>query len=226
MRLQFGIVLSTAVLALMLAPTAKAQGGSCHDPWINLAYNQMYHRAPQGSNNTGECNVTLYGQGHWSSFQDLEAKIRQTKSSACRDPWITQAYAQLYRRAPQGAGDSGECNPVLYGGGHWSSFSDLSQKIAASKRPPAPAAAGETFTVDSQLALRNHLGQVVAPPGGYVIDLGGGRLLAPSAGQVIAAGGGNVIAAGGGNVIAAGGGNFHVQSLGGKFVIHAISVRR
>jgi len=127
---------------LLLVPQAQAQDGSCRDSWINSAYNQLYHRAPEGSGNSGECNIMLYGGGHWLNFPDLENKIRASKATrapqGCRDPWITSAYSQLYHRAPQGSGDSGECNPALYGGGHWSSFPDLENKVRASKATRAP----------------------------------------------------------------------------------------
>lgn len=118
-----------------------AQGGSCRDPWINSAYNQIYHRAPQGSGTTGECNINLYGGGRWSSYGDLYYKVMGSKF--CQDPWIGEAYLLDFHRRPNG----NECSPVNYGGGRWSSFDDLSAKVRqyqaqlASSRytPPPPA---------------------------------------------------------------------------------------
>ena len=206
-----------AAAILAFAASAFAQSGPCRDPWINQAYQQLYHRAPQGSGATGECNISLYGGGHWSSFADLENKIRAAKGGApaapavaarsgCNDPWINQAYQQMFRRAPQGSGATGECNISLYGGGHWSSFADLENKIRDAHTV--------RLHVDGAGALRSANGGLIAAPG-FVAKLPNGSLLSPKPNQtvsvlsagVIAAGGGNVIAAGGGNVIAAGGGN-------------------
>jgi hypothetical protein len=219
---------------LLLVPQAQAQDGSCRDSWINSAYNQLYHRAPEGSGNSGECNIMLYGGGHWLNFPDLENKIRASKATrapqGCRDPWITSAYSQLYHRAPQGSGDSGECNPALYGGGHWSSFPDLENKIRLSKGQFNAGSSGSVrLTVDRQGGLRDQNGRLLVAPGQFLISVKNGngtQMIAPRPGQtilvppgVIAAGGGNVIAAGGGNVIAAGGGN--VIAAGGGNVIAA-----
>ncbi len=205
---RFGIL---SLAAILLSAAAVAQGGSCHDPWINQAYNRLYHRAPNGTGVSGECNINLYGHGHWSSFQDLENKIRASKASPangpCRDPWINQAYNQLYHRAPNGSGVSGECNIYLYGHGHWSSFQDLENKIRMQT---------VRFHVGSNGALLNWRNQVLVPPGQFSLSLNG-RLIQPRAGQVIAVGSGalvspgnsNIIAVGSGSIIAVGSGSFH-----------------
>lgn len=43
----------------------------------------------------------------------------------CANPNITSAFQTALRRAPRGSGNSGECNPVNYGGGSWASQTDL-----------------------------------------------------------------------------------------------------
>ena len=46
--------------------------GQAHDPWIDRAFREAIGRAPQGN----EWNVQNYGHGHWSSYDDLLAKVR------------------------------------------------------------------------------------------------------------------------------------------------------
>jgi len=52
-------------------------------------------------------------------------------SGSCRDPWVTQAIQQVVGRAPQGSGDTGECDYHRYGGGSWTTYNDLVQKVSA-----------------------------------------------------------------------------------------------
>lgn len=219
-----------AIAVLLLCSNfAKAQGGSCHDPWINQGYNAQFHRAPNGSGTAGECNINLYGAGSWTNQQDLFTRIVHSKD--CADPWIGQIYWYLYNRRP----NPNECTVSHYGGGQWSSYMDLANKIQSyqtASRLPA-----NQMLVDSAGNLINNQGSIVATSGSYVIGAGAGNIIAPHAGNVIAAGAGNVIAAGAGNVIAAGGGNViaagagnmagqrTIQSVGGKRVISGTIVR-
>jgi hypothetical protein len=61
----------------------------------------------------------------------------------CRDPWITETITRLVGRAPQGHGDTGECDFRRYGGGTWGSKAELEAHVRAAFNvtPPAPTAA-------------------------------------------------------------------------------------
>jgi len=52
-------------------------------------------------------------------------------SAQCRDPWVSQAVSQVMARAARGQGDTGECYIGNYGGGQWSSYGDLVNKVQA-----------------------------------------------------------------------------------------------
>jgi|GEM_PF-6310054 len=82
--------------------SAHAQAGPCRDPWINQAFHQMYNRPPAGSGTTGECDITRYGNGHWSSYQDLMSKISQHNGAVRSIPPSSAAaqYAPLMRPSP------------------------------------------------------------------------------------------------------------------------------
>lgn len=152
------------VLGLLMGGSQMwAQGGACRDTWINSAFNQIYHRAPQGYGSTGECNINLYGGGRWSSYPDLYNKVLGSKY--CQDPWIGEAYAVAMRRRPVG----NECSSVNYGGGHWSSFDDLVAKVQqyqaqlSTRRyapPPPPAFSGRPSqpSVSSTVTIVNAMG--------------------------------------------------------------------
>jgi hypothetical protein len=143
--------------------------------------------------------------------------LSQAQGGSCKDPWINQAYNQLYHRAPSGSANTGECNIALYGGGHWSSYADLTAKIQASKAPArAPAGvASSAFHLDRNFNIVNPSGAIIARAGTFNLVGGNGVALNPS--SIVAAGGGNIVAAGGGNIVAAGGGNLRtLQSVGSR----------
>lgn len=64
------------------------------------------------------------------------------EAGQCRDPWVTRAVTQVMGRAPIGAGDTGECATTRYGGGHWSGYEDLVNKVkvAFGRTSPPPVA--------------------------------------------------------------------------------------
>ncbi len=155
----------------------------------------------------------------------------------CKDPWINQAYIDLYQRDPVVRNPSvpnavdGECNMNLYGGGHWTSYTDLENKIIAVKGPrrvysPATVQAiqrpASSTTTSSASSISS--GITVDTSHGVVIDHGvstplseiqikdqAGNLLSPAAvAQIVAAGGGNIVAAGGGNATSSGPSNCRV----------------
>lgn len=193
-----------ALAAITMAGTAQA--GTCRDPWVTRAVEQVTGHAPNGSYESGDCSIYNYGGGHWSSYPDLVNKVRahfgmQTSSAGvCHDPWVTRAIRQVMGRAPNGSGNSGECNIYRYGGGHWSSYGDLVNKVkvAFGRVPRIGNAANNRARISPNADPANMIRQ----NGGHVIAPGGGNVIAPGGGNVISAGGGNVISAGGGNVIA------------------------
>lgn len=66
-----------AVLAVAgLTSTGIAAAGECKDPWVTKAVKEVLKRSPMGEGNSGECNIQKYGNGRWSSYNDLVAKVR------------------------------------------------------------------------------------------------------------------------------------------------------
>jgi hypothetical protein len=60
------------------------------------------------------------------SQSDTDAARRR---GPCRDPWITIAIEASSNRRPKGVGDYGECNYLLYNGGSWSNYDELSRAV-------------------------------------------------------------------------------------------------
>jgi hypothetical protein len=50
--------------------------GQCRDSAVTRAITETIGRGPKGSGDGGECNARLYGNGSWSSYEDLKAKVR------------------------------------------------------------------------------------------------------------------------------------------------------
>lgn len=104
--------------------SANAPGG-CSDKWINSAVYAVTGVAPQGK----VCDIYLYNNGSWSSYDQLEGAVR-TRMSECSDRWVTQALVEVYGR---GAYDRNtQCTINRYGGGQWSSYADLKTKVEKS----------------------------------------------------------------------------------------------
>lgn len=66
------VVVATAGLGM----SGFASAGNCKDPWVTQAVKEVLKRSPNGSGNTGECDIQRYGNGHWSSYNDLVSKVR------------------------------------------------------------------------------------------------------------------------------------------------------
>ncbi len=175
-----------------------------------------------------ECDPDRYKGGDPSNYTDLRNDIAY--SFRCTDPWIDQVYKIDFGRAAHGRGTTGECNPNLYGNGHWSSYNDLRTKMGVTV--PALQSSDAEFHVNGSLTIAKPGGSVSYPPasvliktpsgavstaGGDVIANGGANLLGEAGGNVISYGGGNVISYGGGNVIANGGANV-IASGGGNVI--------
>ena len=108
------------VLALVFATVLHAQ--NC-DPWITKAYTQLYGRGPTGD----ECNIKNYHNGSWNSYCELVGYIagynrnRSSTTGVKGDPWIFQAYCELYNRTPTAL----EVNIGNYNQGSWNNYGEL-----------------------------------------------------------------------------------------------------
>jgi hypothetical protein len=150
-----------------------------------------------------------------SAFLFCALCFQLTAKAQKGDPWIFQAYKEMYKRQPQ----AWELNINLYNQGHWNNYNELKQYIQQYQSSLASMSI-TTRTV----AVKNNQSVVLFDQNGKSIAVNlitndGGSIVATGGGNVVAAGGGNVIAAGGGNVIAAGGANLRDlpgASLGGN----------
>ncbi len=117
------------VAAFLLLAGCGRCWAQCRDPWVSQAVREVMNRPAQGQGDQGECNFRNYGGGHWTNYADLKQKVIAVFNGVCRDSWVGQAINEAMHRRPQGYGDTGECSPQNYGGGHWSSYPDLRQKV-------------------------------------------------------------------------------------------------
>lgn len=180
--------------------TLSSNAQNC-DPWIAKAYNQLYGRNPSAA----ECNIKNYNNGSWNSYCQLVGFIagyNKTRPGNFPkgDPWIFQAYCELYSKAP----NAWELNVQNYNGGSWANYDELKKYIqqyhSSLSSNGIQTKTGE-LNGNTAVVFTDNSSKVIA------VDL-----VSKDGGQVIAAGGGNVIAAGGGNVIAAGGGNVMITA--------------
>ena len=77
----FAAVGFVAALSFTTTQTAAAQ---CRDPWINNAYKDVAGRSPVGEYEGGECNIRLYNNGSWSSYDELKGHVRELKDSGIK----------------------------------------------------------------------------------------------------------------------------------------------
>lgn len=75
------------------------------------------------------------------------------QSAVCRDPLINKVYNDDIRRAPRGLGDTGECNPLNYGGGQWSSYEDLRKKVRLYGATVPPSSCRDQLLTDTLIEL-------------------------------------------------------------------------
>lgn len=61
----------------------------------------------------------------------LQPGVAKAQSGVCKDPWVTRAITEIAGRAPVGQGDTEECDITRYGGGHWTTYADLVEKVKA-----------------------------------------------------------------------------------------------
>lgn len=193
------------------------------DPWITKAYKELYNRAPTAQ----ECNIRNYNNGSWSNYSELLGYVKNfnTKTSPAKkaelkgDPWIFQAYKELFNRQPC----AWELNVKNYNDGSWKNYAELKKYVKEFRASmdklgialkTTDAKNNNSYVIfekDGKVLgidlVSNDGGNVVAAGGMNVISAGGDNVIAPGGANVIAPGGGNVIAPGGGNVIAPGGAN-------------------
>ena len=229
MKQKISLLFLSSVLFFGIA--AKAQ--NC-DPWIQQVYKQLY-----GRNATAEeCNIKNYNNGSWNNYDELVRYIKsynskKTASAPAQmpalkgDPWIFQAYKELYNRQP----NAWELNVNNYNSGSWKNYAELKSYI----RDFESSISRQRLDIKTGPWANNNVvvgffinGQQVAV---NVVAAGGGNVVAAGGANVVAAGGANVVAAGGGNVVAAGGGNILVNTnmagvnFGGRYVTQSAGTR-
>ena len=207
------------------AQTNVAAYSPCRDAWVTSAFmdvtgsvvNETTRRKPAGYGDTGECNVRLYGNGSWSSYNDLVSKVRASingrMQGVCRDSYVTSAVRQVKTQmgirnsgigdtfAPQGFGERGECNMYLYGGGSWSSMDDLKSKVTTVFTGWRNKGMG--FDINGNF-VRAGLNPF---PTTRIMVIAKDLLNQAIAAGVVAGGAGNIVATDGATVVAAGAGN-------------------
>lgn len=121
----------------------------------------------------------------------LQLSAQQVKG----DPWIFQAYKELYSRQPT----AWEVNINLYNQGRWNNYNELKQYVQNYQA----SLSGSSLSISTQKVDNNRTAVVFNQNGRSIaVDL-----ITNDGGTIIAQGGGNVINAGGANLIASGGGN-------------------
>lgn len=80
MRTRGLLALGAGLVAFGAASAAGA--GSCRDPWVTNAVREVTRREPNGSGESGECNILNYGGGRWTTYADLVGKVRASLNGA------------------------------------------------------------------------------------------------------------------------------------------------
>lgn len=152
--------------------------GTCADPWVSLAVasvNAGTRHAHTSNGTDGECDVSQYNNGQWSSYDQLR-RAAEAKQSEMRS-----------------FGDYYESYSILGTG-------KLLAAMARDNKPVVLTLNGSLVGNDGASALPI-IAKMVAAGGGNMVAAGGGNLkaLLLSSGMV-AAGGGNVLPTAGGNL--------------------------
>ena len=140
----FAAVGFVAALSFTTTQTAAAQ---CRDPWINNAYKDVAGRSPVGEYEGGECNIKLYNNGSWSSYDELKGHVRELKDSG-----IKIGYAAL---------SNGNTLMIVSGNG-------MTAIVMLNRSGSVIAAGGGNVVAAGG-------GNVVAAGGGNVVAAGGGN---------------------------------------------------
>ncbi len=115
------------------APAPTAYNGVCTDAWVTKAVTMVTGRAPNGTANVGDCTITRYGGGSWTSYADLAVKVATAfnwpRGGKCNDLWIVMATVDVRGVLPTGSGTSQQCDPRNYAGGRWNNYADLVKAV-------------------------------------------------------------------------------------------------
>lgn len=162
----------------------------CRDPWIGQVYAKDYSTRKVGDyvrgialgyGKKGECNPSQYGNGSWSSYNDLRTKMGVTVTNVQNSGW------------------------------HWTPDGAMKKPTTGGFVPSTSVLVKSSNNVIANGAgnvIANGAGNVIATGAANLIGDHGSGMIAPGNGSaIIANGAGNVIANGGGNIIASGAAN-------------------
>ena len=113
---------------------------------------------------------------------------------------------------PGGIGALGACDTSRYGGGSWSSYTQLSRMIANVRSGMKRLGLAESLVGAAggyQIVLSEHGVEVARTP----LISAAGALIGQDGASLIGKGGAGIVAAGGGNIVAGGGGNYGLLSV-------------
>jgi hypothetical protein len=197
------------------------------DPWITKAYKELYNRTPT----TQECNIKNYNNGSWNNYPELVGYIKNyvakntpvKKSVLKGDPWIFQAYKELYNRQP----NAWELNVKNYNDGSWNNYAELKKYVkefGASMEKAGLIIKTAPGKDNTHYVVFEQNGKPIAID---LVSAQGGTVVAAGGANVVSAGGANVVAAGSGNVVAAGSANFRITNdmaginFGSKYTVQS-----
>ena len=159
-------------------------------------------------------NLVLAGMAH-AQPNPSQADTNNARNNPCSDPWVSLAVSVVKTQGgavgrAAGSGNTGECDVALYGGGQWSSYADLLQKVRATR------AALASQNVQFALVGGQGLLTLIDPGRGLnaanIVGAGAGNIVGAGAGNIVGAGAGNIVGAGAGNVVSPG---YSLQSADG-----------
>lgn len=76
MPIQKPVALTGLMILTALAFVPTAQAGTCRDPWVDQAIREVTGREPNGSYESGECNIQNFNNASWSSYLELKRYVR------------------------------------------------------------------------------------------------------------------------------------------------------
>lgn len=132
----------------------------------------------------------------WGQANPSTVDTNNARNNPCSDPWVSLAVSVVKTTSAgpgraAGSGAAGECDPALYGGGRWSSYSELIQHVRATRQQLA--------SQNVQFAQVDGRGLLVMINPSTGINVA--NLVGAGAGNIVGAGAGNIVGAGAGNVV-------------------------
>lgn len=103
------------------------------------------------------CSMQSFAQANGNSDR-LKNYKEDCKTNVCRDPWVSQAYYEVWGNCTGATGDNGNCNYRLYGGGQWSSYGDLVNKVRAAYTGPCSMGKIYVFMRPTDALTFGHMG--------------------------------------------------------------------